>query len=181
MINELWHSVEKLDEEDIKTMIIKIENQGAEVSLEDRIKLYFGLLKINYIDNALFQMQIIYNEIKYKGLNNEFIAKHPDLKIHLMAKYKIWEDACGNIHVDDENNECDECCDGCSYCCGCFGILFCITLCCGPQGLECVFSPIDPDAGWCCNCQDGGFCCNNCCSECCLNFCDDQCCPGINS
>ena len=174
MVSELWSSVDQMGTNDIKSMISELKSKGTDITLEDRIKLFLGLIKVNYLDNALFQMQMIYNEIKDKGLNSEFVSKHPDLKIQLMSTFEIWEDACGNVHID-EVDSCGECGGGCCSCGGGFGVLLCITMCCGTEGLDCVFSCIDPSTGWCCNCDEGGCCINNCCTDCCCEVVEDGC------
>lgn len=171
MVMELWKSIDRMDTTDVRLMVQELKNKSSEISLEERFKLYFGLLKMDYLDNAMFQMQLIYNEIKDKGLNNEFVAAHPDLKINLMSTFNIWEDACGNIHVE-------EACDGsecCGPCCGCFGVLLCITMCCGPAPVEWMCSSIDPNTGWLCNFGDGGCCLNNYCCNYCCNICEEGC------
>ena len=175
MVSEMWQSVEQMGTNDVKKMIRDIRSKGSNISLEERITLYFGLVKLDYLDNAMFQMQMIYNEIKEKGLNSDFLSKHPDLKIRLMSTFRVWEDSCGRIHVDDASGECDDCGTCFCGCGGCFGILFLITMCCGSEGLDFVFSPIDPTHGWCCNCVDGGCCTSACCNDCCTGICKELC------
>lgn len=167
MVMELWKNVESMDSTDIKLMIGELKKKDSRMSLEERFKLYFGLLKLDYLDNAMFQMQLIYNEIKDKGLNNEFVVAHPDLKISLMSTFHIWEDGCGNIHIEEI------CCCGpdCDDCVACGAILLscaCLSACC--PGL------FDYDTGFCCNSNEGGCCCNNCCTDCCYDvICEGGC------
>ena len=171
MVSEIWSSVERMETKDTKAMVRELKAKGPDLILEERIRLYFGLVKMNYLDNAMFQMQMIYNEIKEKGLSSDFVSRHPDLKIQLMSAFEIWEDACGNIHID----EVDDCGGWCCGCGGCLGVLLCISVCCGTEGLDCALSCIDPSTGCCCNLEDGGCCCNNCCTDCCCFAVEDGC------
>lgn len=164
MISEMREKIDNMGENDLINIICDLESREGELSLDQQIELYLALIKANYLDRAVFQIQLIYNEIKDRGLSSEFVAEHPDLKNNLKAAFRIGEDACGNIFIDEVDPGDESCCIGC--CCGSAGVICCIAACFGQSGADCLLSPIDPDNGWCCNCNEGGCCCN-CCDGCC--------------
>ena len=154
MIKDIWKSVDAMEINTLKQMVQELRMRSSSISLEERIMLYFGYLKLDYLDNAMLQVQLLYSEIKEFGLENSFIVNHPDLHSSLVRFFSIWEDACGDIHILDDSDECAGCCCGCA---GCLAIVLLVS--CGACGV---------DEGWCCNCNDNseggicGFCCGHC-------------------
>ena len=166
MIRELWNDIATKPIADIYEMIdnFKKKENSMRLSLEEQIKYSFALMRADYLDSAMFQLEVLYNNIIDTGVNNKFMKKHPDFQNLLLSSFHILEDCNGHIHVDPTDD-----CDGCESCCGpcialmCFLMPFaaCDTYC-GTNCLDGFSSMIDVNDGVCCNCMDGGLCCGWC-------------------
>lgn len=141
MIQDIYNTITGMEPKALRSFVRDLKNRSESLSLEERLKLHFGLVQMDCLDSAMYQMQAIRTEITTAGISRDFLAAHPDLKVRLMATYDIWEDACGNVHVD----EVEECCCDCECCqdwCNEDGL--CCCMCCG------LFSGISALGNACC-------------------------------
>lgn len=180
MISELWDDIASKDITDIYEIIddFKEKESSINLSLEEKIKYSFALMRADYLDSAMFQLEMLYKYIKDVGVNNVFMEKHPDFRNFLLSSFNVWEDCSGNIHVEPVD---DCCCDGCEGCCGPCAAFICCAMplaasdvFCGTNCCDSCESSVDPEFGTCCNCHEGGLCGSLCYAPC--NCCDDLCC-----
>ena len=166
MIQDIYTSITQMEPNALRSCVRDLKKRNDSLSLEERIKLHFGLVQMDCLDSAMYQMQAIHKEITTAGISRDFLAAHPDLKVRLMATYNIWEDACGNIHVK-KVDECCSCFEGDTACC-------CGPVCCAIVGYAACFGgrvPLDVACGYidvcaeplcspCCSCIGSGCGCD---------------------
>lgn len=80
-MQKISDSIKAMDYKSVLNMIEEI-NKKASLQIEDRIRLYLGYMKINYLDKALYHAEHLKNYCIEKGLiSDEFLAKHPGISI----------------------------------------------------------------------------------------------------
>ena len=188
MIQDIYTSITQMEPNALRSCVRDLKKRNDSLSLEERIKLHFGLVQMDCLDSAMYQMQAIHKEVTTFGISSDFLAAHPDLKVRLMATYDIWEDACGNVHIEEVSEcccDCDCCQDCCSEDCACCtvpicGVLafsMCLTACCGDSaGSAFLGCFCGSDSGICCN--DAGGLCHipvDCCCDCINSGCGCDC------
>lgn len=110
-MQKLSESIKAMDTMSVLNMIEEI-NKKASLQIEDRMRLYLGYMKMNYLDKALYHAEHLKDYCIEKGLiSDEFLAKHPGLSISF--DYCVMPDGCGGFNIIDCSGLCEgTCCPG---------------------------------------------------------------------
>ena len=128
-------------------------------SIEENVEEINDLLHRDYLDEAIFRIQNVYNQLVTSSFDCSLLKKSIDS--HISYSWHIQPDGCGGFEIV-EYDACGTCCTGGGVCCAIFSLCCLMEMCCPGAGASSLDACLTP----CCDMESPACICN-CCDCCC--------------